>query len=86
MLFSERVEKLSDEFQSTFTVIRMNPTVIANMMAPHEVDGVKEMIQRHIGWASVDAVSTGQLTPDYDIYYFAEGKTPTAPGERREGE
>lgn len=67
----EQIEALSDAFQSTFTVIRRNPDVIANMIAPHEVEGVKELIKKHLGWAEVDAVSTGQLTPDYDVWFFA---------------
>jgi hypothetical protein len=58
----------------SFTVVREGPTVLANLMAPHEVDGVKEMIKRHLGWENVDAVSTGQLSPEYDIWMFAEAK------------
>jgi ribosomal protein L31E len=71
---NKELDALSDEFQSTFTIIRTNPTVIANLMAPNEVEMVKELIKKHLKWKDVCAVPTCQLEPSYDIYYFSEIK------------
>ena len=73
MTLEQRVDALSDEFQSTFTVLKHTPTILANMMSPHEVEGVEALIRKHLGWDRVWSVATGQLkNPSYDIYYFSE--------------
>lgn len=73
MIDRTRLDLLSDEFQSTFSIVREDPDVIANMMAPHEVPHVVSLIENILGWEIVSYSDTGQLNPDYDVYMFSRG-------------
>lgn len=72
MIDQQKLDALSDEFQSTFSIVRHDPDVIANMCAPHECTTIVELIKKYLGWEVVTHIATGQLEQEYDIYFFAK--------------
>ena len=70
----EQLDKISDDFQSTFTILK--PNLIANMFSADEIPRVSEIIKKHLGDVFLDFCKTGQLGQDepYDIYYIRVGE------------
>lgn len=61
------VEQISDDFQSTFTVI--DDWTLANMMGfPNDFDQVTKIIQKYVPDAKVEFTKTNELKDAYDIY------------------
>jgi len=63
------VEQISDDFQSTFTVV--DDWTLANMMGfPGDFDQVTKIIQKYVPNAKVEFTKTNQLGKNkaYDIY------------------
>lgn len=71
------VELISDDFQSTFTVVDKN--TLANMLGfPGDFVRVTKIVQNYLPNAKVTFEKTNQLDGDYDIYLIrvlaAEGE------------
>lgn len=69
---SEFKEQISDDFQSTFTVI--NDYMLANMMGfPNDFKQVEQIIKKYIPEAIVSFKKTNELGKDsvYDIYLIS---------------
>lgn len=65
---STYVEVISDDFQSTFTVI--NDNTLANMMGmPGDFETLTNIIVKYVPDAKLKFVKTGAFKSDYDIYY-----------------
>jgi hypothetical protein len=63
------VEQISDDFQSTFTVV--NDDMIANMMGlPGDFENLTRIIHKYMPGASVEFTKSDKLGEDskYDIY------------------
>lgn len=68
LINQDQVELISDDFQSTFTLVKTN--TLANMLqGKHEFDEVTSIIQKHCGPVKVNFTKTNDLGPgEYDIY------------------
>lgn len=66
--FERKVEALSDEFQSTFTILRGGQ--IANLWDVSECQTVLGLISKHLGWKieNMQIVKTGQIAGTYDVW------------------
>lgn len=63
----EKVELISDDFQSIFSVAAIN--ILVNMMGSSDKENLTNIIKKHLGNVSVQFHKTGQLgEKDYDIY------------------
>ena len=61
------VEPISDDFQSTFTVIDKN--TLANMLGlKGDFDRLTEIIRNYIPEARIEYKKTNQMGSDYDLY------------------
>lgn len=66
-MLQDHIEKISDDFQSTFTLI--NENAMANLMGrPGDLEQVTEIIHRYLPQVEVKFHKTGQIPGDYDIY------------------
>jgi hypothetical protein len=64
---STYVEAISDDFQSTFTVVDKN--TLANMLGmPGDFQNLTKIIHNYIPNAEIIFTKTNQLEGDYDIY------------------
>lgn len=69
MLTEELKELISDDFESTFTIL--SPNRMANMLGPDDFDNLKTIIEKHCGPCHVDFTKTNDLGSDpYDIYFI----------------
>ncbi len=67
---STYVELISDDFQSTFTVVADN--LLTNMMGfPGDFENLTNIIQNYIPGAELKFKKTGQFDDEYDIYMIA---------------
>lgn len=67
MIKQEQVDKISDEFNSTFAMISKHQ--LSNCFFPNERPVVEELIRKHIpGVKSVDFVRHAKLGHDYSIW------------------
>ncbi len=65
----EHVEQISDDFQSTFTVV--GESTLANLMGfPGDFEQVTKIVQKYVPEAKVEFTKTNELGKDksYDIY------------------
>jgi hypothetical protein len=61
------VEQISDDFQSTFTVV--GPNKLANMLGmPGDFEALTLIIQKYIPDANVKFTKSNQMPGEYDIY------------------
>jgi ABC-type transporter Mla maintaining outer membrane lipid asymmetry ATPase subunit MlaF len=72
--FEQKVERLSDEFQSTFSIV--NEKAVANMFDVSECDHVLSLIEKHLNWerSKMKIIKTGQLFGTYDIWVLENGR------------
>ena len=63
---SDFVEQISDDFESTFSVVDDN--TLANMMSASEIDRVTQIIRSYIGSVELEFVKSGHFDDPYDIY------------------
>lgn len=66
MITQEQLDKISDEFKSTFTLVK--PNVIANCMYPEEITLVNEIINKHTGLNNNKFIKLDEVAPEYYIY------------------
>lgn len=60
-------EEISDDFQSTFTIINSNK--LANMLGmPGDFENLTNIIKKYIPDANLEFTKTDQLRSSYDIY------------------
>jgi hypothetical protein len=65
---------ISDDFQSTFTVVDDN--TLANMLGmPGDFEKLTEIIRKYIPNANIEYENTKQLGGDYDIYLIKRTRT-----------
>ncbi len=61
------VEQISDDFQSTFTVVSEN--VLSNMLGfPGDLENLIKVIRKYIPDAELEFIKTNNFPEDYDIY------------------
>lgn len=73
------VEVISDDFQSTFTVVDDN--TLANMMGfKGDFENLTKIIQNYLPDAEVSFTKTNQFPDDYDIY-LVRAKPPAEESE-----
>lgn len=65
---STYVELISDDFQSTFTVISDN--VLMNMCGPGDFEIITKIIQNYIPEAKLSFIKSNYFKDNYDIYYI----------------
>lgn len=64
------VEKISDDFSSTFTVIDEN--CLGNMLqGPQEFEEVARIIRKYLGDVQVKFTKSGMMDDEYDFYHIA---------------
>lgn len=68
MTLMDCVDKISDDFQSTFMYVSEHQLV--NMLrGDHEFDEVRSIIRKYLGEVRVEFLKTGQVSSGpYDIY------------------
>jgi hypothetical protein len=66
MITQEQLDKISDDFQSTFT--KTGDNKISNCMHPYEVDTVNEIIKKHTNFKESLFIKVCDLSNDYWIY------------------
>lgn len=67
MTLSKFVEQISDDFQSTFTVVDEN--TLANMMGwPGDFQNLQNIIHKYLPNADIHFTKTNQFDDAYDIY------------------
>lgn len=75
------VEEISDDFQSTFTVV--NKTTLANMLgAPGDFIQLTKIIRKYIPNASLEFEKTNQMQDEYDIYIIRQRVDGIKPTEK----
>lgn len=78
------VENISDDFQSTFTVV--NENTLANMMGfPDDFKNLTVIIQNYLPGAEVKFEKTNQFDDVYDIYLVTATKSKSD-SAREQGE
>lgn len=65
------VEDISDDFQSTFSVV--NDTTLANMLgsSPNDFEVLGKIISKYIPNAVITYVKTGEYPGKYDLYLIS---------------
>jgi hypothetical protein len=74
-LLEGKIDKISDDFKSTF--IYISPNILSNLLrGEHEFEEVTNIIKKHCGHdISVKITKTGSLSPDpYDLYIIELSK------------
>ena len=66
MNLKEHIDAISDEFQSTFSLI--NDSTLANLLYEKELGTVEELIKKHIGDSKISFHRTFQLSQEEDGY------------------
>lgn len=66
MSLRKYLEKISNDFQSTFILVDDN--TLANMMSEKDLDEVTRIIKKYIPTAQVSFIKTNQLKNTHDIY------------------
>lgn len=87
MNLSTYVEQISDDFQSTFTVV--SPNVLANMMGfKNDFDKLTQIVRDYIPNAELEFNKTNLLDDVYDMYLVSLKDTtqPHTVGDANEGE
>lgn len=68
------VEQISDDFQSTFTIVDDN--TLANMLGmPGDFENLTRIVRKYIPDAELEFENTKQLGGDYDIYLVRQACT-----------
>lgn len=67
MSLSDYVEQISDDFQSTFTVVNQN--TLANMLGfPGDFENLQTIVKKYIPNSELEFTKTNQFDDVYDIY------------------
>jgi len=66
---AQYAEQISDDFQSTFTVV--NDNMLANMMSPDDFEPLTKIIHNYLPDLALEFKNTKQLGMDRDIYLVA---------------
>lgn len=64
---SDFVEQISDDFQSTFSVIDKN--TLSNMMGfPNDFENLTNIIHKYLPDSKIEFVKTNEINDPYDVY------------------
>ncbi len=70
MMLQDVIERISDDFQSTFTLI--NEITMANMLGlPGDFEQVTEIIHQYMPQVKVKFYKTNQFPSEYDVYIIS---------------
>lgn len=64
---SENLDKISDDFQSTFTFINENQ-LVNFLRGEHEYDEVSSIIKKHLGNVQVNFKKLNRMPGPFDVY------------------
>jgi len=81
--FQEKVEALSDEFQSTFTIL--DDGSLSNLFDVREVPEVKALVQRHIRWENPFFIKTSELSGTYDVWVIQKAPSDSDSDKKGSG-
>lgn len=62
----EIVEKISDDFQSTFLIV--DDYKVSNLFEPKDIPDIKKVITKYLGPVELEFKKTNALDSAYDIY------------------
>lgn len=66
MKLSTYIEQISDDFQSTFTLVDEN--TLQNMLGSEDKENITKIIQKYLPNAKVSYVKNNWFESDYDCY------------------
>jgi hypothetical protein len=74
---STYVEQISDEFQSTFSVVDAN--VLVNMMSPSDFGTIETIVRKYIPGANLEFLKLSGMRGMYNIYFVRLRKMEEKP-------